>query len=153
MSSFIFICCCWIIIPFFVPTWTILFIGLYVSFDNSVFDIVNLSKDDIKSSGYIVDTLEASLWCLLNNDNYKDGVLSAVNLGGDTDTIGAITGGLCGIIYGKKQIPREWLVKLRKRKYVEEYEINGYISMPEVNKSNRNHMVTIVNGRVVISIP
>ena len=83
-------------------------------------DIVNLSKDDIKSSGYIVDTLEASLWCLLNNDNYKDGVLSAVNLGGDTDTIGAITGGLCGIIYGKKQIPHEWLVKLRKRKYVED---------------------------------
>ena len=83
-------------------------------------DIVNLSRDDIKSSGYIVDTLEASLWCLLNNDNYKDGVLSAVNLGGDTDTIGAITGGLCGIIYGKKQIPREWLVKLRKRKYVED---------------------------------
>lgn len=83
-------------------------------------DIVNLSRDDIKSSGYIVDTLEASLWCLLNNDNYKDSVLSAVNLGGDTDTIGAITGGLCGIIYGKKQIPREWLVKLRKRKYVED---------------------------------
>ena len=76
-------------------------------------DIINLSSDEIKSSGYVVNTLEASLWCLLTNDNYSDSVLSAVNLGGDTETIAAITGGLCGIIYGKKNIPNEWLIKLR----------------------------------------
>ena len=87
-------------------------------------DIINLSSDEIKSSGYVVNTLEASLWCLLTNDNYSDSVLSAVNLGGDTETIAAITGGLCGIIYGKKNIPNEWLIKLRKRKYIEDISRN-----------------------------
>ena len=81
-------------------------------------DIVNLSRDEIKSSGYVVDTLEASLWSFLNTDNYKDAVLTAINLGGDTDTIGAITGSMGGIVYGGKQIPREWLYKLKKRDYI-----------------------------------
>lgn len=81
-------------------------------------DIINLSREDIKSSGYVVDTLEASLWSFLNTDNYKDAVLTAINLGGDTDTIGAITGSMGGIVYGGKQIPREWLYKLKKRDYI-----------------------------------
>lgn len=89
-------------------------------------DIFNLTRDEIKSSGYIVDTLEASIWSLLNTNNFEEAVLTAVNLGGDTDTIGAITGGMSGIIYGKKQIPRKWLINLKKREYIEkiskEYE-------------------------------
>ena len=68
-----------------------------------------IGRDRIKSTGYVVDTLEAALWCLLNTKNYKDAVLLAVNLGGDTDTIAAVTGGLAGIIYGSEQIPEEWV--------------------------------------------
>jgi len=82
-------------------------------------DIVNLTRDEIKSSGYVVDTLEASLWSFINSDNYEDAVLKAINLGGDTDTIGALTGALSGIVYGRKQIPKKWLGKLRKREYLE----------------------------------
>ena len=67
-----------------------------------------------------MDSLEASLWCALNTDNYKDAVLTAVNLGGDTDTIAAITGSIAGIIYGYDTIPKEWLEKLVKRDYLEE---------------------------------
>ena len=70
---------------------------------------------DIHSTEYVIDTLEASLWCIFNTTNYKDAVLKAVNLGDDTDTVGAITGGLAGIIYGYATIPSEWLEVLAKK--------------------------------------
>ncbi len=68
----------------------------------------------IKSSGYVVDTLEAAIWCLLNTDCYKDCVLKAVNLGEDTDTVAAVAGGLAGILYGYDNIPKEWTDTLVK---------------------------------------
>ena len=70
---------------------------------------------DIHSTEYVIDTLEASLWCIFNTTNYKDAVLKAVNLGDDTDTVGTITGGLAGIIYGYDTIPSEWLEVLAKK--------------------------------------
>ena len=70
---------------------------------------------DIRSTGYVIDTLEASLWCIFNTTSYKDAVLKAVNLGDDTDTVGAITGGLAGIIYGYDTIPSERLEVLAKK--------------------------------------
>lgn len=83
-------------------------------------DISLLSIDEINSSGYVVDTLEAVLWSTLNSSSYEESVFLAVNLGGDTDTIGALTGGLNGIIYGRDQIPDRWLSKLRNFEYLEE---------------------------------
>jgi ADP-ribosylglycohydrolase len=77
-----------------------------------------LYEVEIKSSGYVVESIEAALWCLLQTDNYKDLVLKAVNLGGDTDTIGAIAGGLAGAFYGVEQIPAEWLDVLKKKEYL-----------------------------------
>ena len=77
-------------------------------------------EDDIKSSGYVVDALEAAIWCFLNTDNYKDCVLKAVNLGGDTDTIGAVAGGLAGVYYGMEEIPEEWLRLLPKKEWIVE---------------------------------
>lgn len=70
---------------------------------------------DIRSTGYVIDTLEASLWCIFNTSNFKDTVLKAVNLGDDTDTVGAIAGGLAGIIYGSDSIPNEWLDVLARK--------------------------------------
>ena len=78
-----------------------------------------LSEYDIKSSGYVVDTLEAAIWCLLNTDNYCECVLKAVNLGDDTDTVGAITGGLAGLLYGEENIPPLWKKELRRIDYIE----------------------------------
>lgn len=75
---------------------------------------INTNINQIKSSGYVVDTLEAAIWCLLNTDNYKDCVLKAVNLGEDTDTVGAVAGGLAGILYGYESIPKEWINTLVK---------------------------------------
>jgi ADP-ribosylglycohydrolase len=74
-----------------------------------------LSVDEVRSSGYVVDTLEASIWCLINSSNYAEAVLKAVNLGGDTDTTAAVTGGLAGIYYGFEAIPQEWLAAIARR--------------------------------------
>ena len=72
-------------------------------------DIHEKTVDEIKSSGYVIDTLEAVIWCLLNTNNYKDAVLKAVNLGDDTDTVAALTGGLAGLVYGLESIPEKWI--------------------------------------------
>jgi ADP-ribosylglycohydrolase len=59
-------------------------------------------------------TLEASIWCLLKTDNYKDAVLKAVNLGNDTDTTATVTGGLAGLLYGYGNIPSQWVKTLAR---------------------------------------
>lgn len=79
-----------------------------------------VDEDEIRSSGYVVDTLEAVIWCLLNTDSYRECVLKAVNLGDDTDTVGAIAGGLAGLWYGYDAIPEEWLEVIVRRKWIEE---------------------------------
>ena len=84
---------------------------------------------NIKSSGYVVDTLEAAIWCLLNTKNYKDCVLLAVNLGEDTDTVAAVAGGLAGIYYGYDSIPEEWLSVIAKRDYIESLTNQLYVSL------------------------
>ena len=83
-------------------------------------NFAELPSSEIKSSGYVVHTLEAVIWCLLNTDNYKDAVLKAVNLGEDTDTVAAIAGSRAGALYGYDAIPQQWLDVLIKRDYIEE---------------------------------
>jgi ADP-ribosyl-[dinitrogen reductase] hydrolase len=89
-------------------------------------------KENIKSSGYVIDTLESVIYCLETTYNYKDSALKAVNLGGDTDTIAAVCGGLSGIYYGFDSIPIDWLNQIPKIEEVlslcESYEgvINEY---------------------------
>lgn len=79
---------------------------------------VSIPENQIKSSGYVVDTLEAALWCLLNTDSYEACVLKAVNLGGDTDTTAAVAGGLAGMYYGYKSIPAQWRAKVARAEYI-----------------------------------
>ena len=83
-------------------------------------DFSKLHEDSIKSGGYVVDTLEASIWCLLNTSSYKACVLKAVNLGFDTDTTGAVAGGLAGLYYGISCIPDHWRCQVVKRGLIEE---------------------------------
>lgn len=82
-------------------------------------DFDKLPEEEIKSGGYVVDTLEASIWCLLNTNDYSTCVLKAVNLGEDTDTTGAVVGGLAGLRYGYKSIKNEWLEVIARRDYIE----------------------------------
>ena len=74
--------------------------------------LIDLKEDEIKSTGYVMDSLEASIWCLLHTDSYKDCVLKAVNLGHDTDTIACIAGGIAGIYYDVETIPTNWIEQL-----------------------------------------
>ena len=87
---------------------------------NRLFDrtFIITKRCHIKSSGYIVDTLEAAIWCLLTTSNYDDCVLKAVNLGDDTDTVAAIAGGLAGALYGYDSIPDIWKKDLLKFDYI-----------------------------------
>ena len=74
--------------------------------------------DDISSRGYVVDTLEAALWCVLVHSNYEDTILEAINMGNDTDTVAAIAGSMAGILYGYDSFPKEWKETLIKRDYL-----------------------------------
>lgn len=78
-------------------------------------EIAQLPEALINSGGYVIDTLEASLWCLLNSSSYSEAVLKAVNLGGHTDTTAAVTGGLAGIYYGIECIPQQWVKQIARR--------------------------------------
>lgn len=80
---------------------------------------VNLDEKEIKSTGYVVDTLEAAVWCFLTTNSYKECVLKAVNLGDDTDTVGAVAGAMAGAYYGMSDIPVEWLKVLPKKEWIE----------------------------------
>ena len=78
-----------------------------------------LIKEVASSGGYVMETLQAALWCLVKTDNYKACVLKAVNLGMDTDTTAAVAGGLAEILYGYDGIPAEWMEKLQRKDMIE----------------------------------
>ena len=102
-------------------------IAIKLGVDNSVvqkfylFDeeIRKLSESEISSSGYVVDTFIASIWCVLNTNSYKEAVLKAVNLGDDTDTTGAVTGVIAGILYGYNNIPEKWISSLKNKELID----------------------------------
>ena len=81
----------------------------------------DLSEDEIQSSGYVVHTIEAAVWCLLNSGSFSECVLKAVNLGDDTDTVGAVTGGLAGLFYGFDEIPSDWVEVLAQKEMIDRY--------------------------------
>lgn len=74
---------------------------------------VGKAIDQISGSGYVVESLEAALWCFFNTDSYEDAVLAAVNLGDDTDTTAAVVGQIAGAYYGYSGITKKWCTKLQ----------------------------------------
>lgn len=78
-------------------------------------------KEEIRGSGYVVESLEAALWCFHNNDSFASTVLAAANLGDDADTTAAIAGQIAGAYYGCSSIPHGWLKKLYMREKIQDY--------------------------------
>jgi ADP-ribosyl-[dinitrogen reductase] hydrolase len=78
-----------------------------------------LPEKEIRSQGYVIDTLEASIWCFMTCNSYPEAVMKAVNLGGDTDTIAALTGALAGIYFRHEDIPEDWIKSIRNRECVQ----------------------------------
>lgn len=77
--------------------------------------LASTSRSRIASSGYVLDTLTASVWSLLTSASFGEATLNAVNLGDDTDTTGCVTGALAGVYHGLHAIPHEWLDVLAQR--------------------------------------
>ena len=80
--------------------------------------LAELTEDDIASGNYVVNTLEAALWCLLTTSSYCQAVLKSVNLGEDTDTTAALSGALAGLLHGADAIPSAWLEALARRNFL-----------------------------------
>lgn len=104
-------------------------------------DFSLLPRNDIKSSGYVVDTLEAAVWCAVTTDNYRDCVLKAVNLGGDTDSIGAVAGSIAGLLYGCDNIPLEWKNALIKKEFIDKTirQFGDALCSPLAQKEYKRH--------------
>ena len=79
-----------------------------------LFILEKLPREQIASSGYVIDTIEAVYWSLLHSSNYYEAIHLAVHLGKDTDTIGALTGGLAGLLYDELNVPDDWIDTLAK---------------------------------------
>ena len=99
-------------------------------------DLLKLKEKEINSSGYVVDSLEAALWSVLTSNSFEESVLKAVNLGEDTDTIGALTGCLAGLIYGEYKIPEKWINALQGKDYLEQSieEFEDYLELVQIDR-------------------
>jgi ADP-ribosyl-[dinitrogen reductase] hydrolase len=73
------------------------------------------TRDEVRSGGYVLDTLAAAFWCLHSTKSAEVAIRTAVELGSDTDTTGAVTGSLAGALYGVQAIPARWLEVLHDR--------------------------------------
>ena len=82
-------------------------------------EVFELEEGAIRSTGYVVDSLEASLWCLYHSTGFKSAVCEAVSLGSDTDTVGAITGSLAGLYYGWDNLPMDWMMELKNKRLID----------------------------------
>jgi len=78
-------------------------------------DYLDKSRDDIRGSGYVVESLEAALWCFMQTTTFSESILGAANLGDDADTTAAVCGQIAGAFYGESEIPQAWLASLAKR--------------------------------------
>ena len=73
------------------------------------------SEDAVRGTGYVVESLEAALWCFMRTDSFEEAILKAANLGDDADTTAAVCGQVAGAYYGAAEIPAEWLKTLTLR--------------------------------------
>lgn len=83
-------------------------------------ELASVPESRIKGTGYVVDSMEAAVWSLARTDSFRECLLQAVNLGDDSDTVGAIAGGLAGLYYGYEGMPEEWLAVIQRRKWIED---------------------------------
>ncbi len=91
----------------------------FVSYWEKIAFVGQRDEDTIYSGGYVVESLETALWCLVHTKSYRECVLRCVNMGYDADSTAAIAGGLAGIYYGFEAIPQAWLDKLAAKDIID----------------------------------
>lgn len=97
-------------------------------FDGSILD---KKEEEINSGGFVVSTLEAAVWAFYHSNSFEEGVLKAVNLGKDTDTVAALAGALSGAYYNS--VPGEWLDKIWNRKLLDEIISRFTLSVADIS--------------------
>ncbi|TVQ28467.1 MAG: hypothetical protein EA383_00470 [Spirochaetaceae bacterium] len=106
-----------------------------------------LHEREIPSSGYVIDTIEAAVWCLCTTTSYRDCVLAAVNLGEDTDTTACVAGGLSGLLWGPESIPDEWAATIAGYERVR--ELTAAFARVTVSSVPFGNAYTVLPGKLV----
>lgn len=105
--------------PYFSPVDDFVFSGLHEDVEVVLSgEYKDKASNDLQPTGYVCHSLEVALWAFLNTDTFSDGLLETVNLGGDSDTTGAIYGQLAGAYYGLESLPDSWVNGLYKSEYI-----------------------------------
>ena len=86
--------------------------------ENILTDFASKSREDLRPETYVVDTLECAVWCFFKTKTFEDCIVTAINLGGDADTIGAVAGAFAGAYYGMEKIPKKWYRTLQDRSVI-----------------------------------
>jgi len=90
-------------------------------------------RQQIRSSGYVIDTLEAAMWAVWHTNNFRDAVLLAANLGDDADSVAATAGQIAGALYGYANIPQEWRDKLVQEQRIASLAETLFLRAPDDN--------------------
>ena len=104
-------------------------------------EFLTKQRSDIRSTGYVVHTVEAALWAFFGTETFEEGLIRVVALGADTDTVGAVFGILAGAYYGVGAIPDRWMSALQSRQMVEDvwedlWEVAGPLWKPMAVSAN-----------------
>jgi len=81
-------------------------------------EYIKKAESQIRGSGYVVESLEAALWCFYHTETFQDAILAAANLGDDADTTAAVCGQAAGAFYGESGIPSRWMERLALREVI-----------------------------------
>lgn len=87
----------------------------------------------VSNFGWCVETLTAALRAFNTTDSFEEGLIAAVNLGGDSDSIGAVFGQIAGAYYGYSEIPSRWVGAVKTWKEVDD-RIERFLRTLEVTK-------------------
>lgn len=90
------------------------------AFLRQIDNVPKLTYPEVRASGFVLDTLVAALWVFSKADSLEAALVDAVGLGDDTDSVGALVGGLAGTYWGASAIPERWLSLLKARERIED---------------------------------
>lgn len=109
------------------------------------FDRRHVLREEIQSSGYVVHTIQAALWSIATTSSFQEAVLTAVNLGDDADSVGAVTGAIAGAWYGLDAIPIHWAISLRQSRQPDNlFSLLYWLADQIYQKGSNYHLITEV---------
>ncbi len=113
-------------------------------------------------AGYVVECLEAAVWCCVHGESLEDALVKAVNLAGEADTIAAVAGGAAGAAWGYEAIPARWLDQLHERERLQQvseelrdlrshHRIYENLKLPRFTQNEGEAVPRVYSGRNPLS--